>query len=850
MANPRKFSEKIALQKQKQAEGTAEFEKIMNEVKATRVLENNLNNSDNADLNATIPRIPSCSSGSNSGASGGGASPDTVTAGSGCISSGGSPTPTYRESRGRSVGVGPMRRPSERKQDRSPYGSTNSGITMGGMPPSNQKSYLSPPIDSSWRRSNSDSALHQTLNLAEGDYGPAVVIANMEMNSLHANYQHHHHQRSHSPHVGRSFSPQAQRRKNALMQQQQQAQQQQTNHQQQQQLHQQRLQIQHQQAQQQQHQMQQHLHQQHHHQLQQLQPQQQQQQQLHSQQTSYNAKFPNANNIPANVMFKSLQEQQLNFANTGSLPDLTSVHYGGAVPAANQPMMPATQQQQNLTPILSSHNNGCQHERDQSPSPFSPSNGGGGGAAPQSPYRQQQNSPTSAANTPTANAQTSPHLSFTNLSVQSPTANSVAQSTTQPAVSTAAVYSTLPTLGATNPTNNMTDYRQPLNPPSPGSSPGLLTSGTTTNELNASAPPSPIRHPQSAANLNNGQLQNTGVPNTFGTLDSSSPYNSLNPAFHNHFEQFHLGDSSQSPQNNYEALDFEDFVVSGSTGSQQTPNFTNKLLDFGDLTPTATSRNSPVNCNDNSTTACSNNNNNNNLSGAQNQQQMQQQQHLNNNAVISATNSSSGNSTNVNGLTTCHSLGGMVNNNDSSNPNLRQDILSTASSPISSPLNHCVPSPSSPLPIPISAHSPHHQLSLSVQTSPHHSPLHSPQNAPSPLSVSSPGLTMLGCGNISPVPSSTNHIMATNHLNNQNQQLNQQQSTQIQQQQNQTNTPTTTTNIPQIIFSDYSSSRDIFDHLDLDLGQIDEPGLQMLSDQNPIMIADPSIEDSFRRDLN
>uniref|UniRef100_A0A1A9ZTP1 Transducer of regulated CREB activity N-terminal domain-containing protein n=1 Tax=Glossina pallidipes TaxID=7398 RepID=A0A1A9ZTP1_GLOPL len=705
MANPRKFSEKIALQKQKQAEGTAEFEKIMNEVKATRVLENSLNNSDNADLNATIPRIPSCSSGSNSGASGGGASPDAVTAGSGCISSGGSPTPAYRESRGRSVGVGPMRRPSERKQDRSPYGSTNSGITMGGMPATNQKSYLSPPIDSSWRRSNSDSALHQTLNLAEGDYGPNVVIANMV--------------------------------------------------------------------------------------------------------------------------------------------DLTSVHYGSAVPAANQTMMTATQQQQNLTPILSPHNNGCHHERDQSPSPFSLANGGGGAAAPQSPYRQQQNSPTSAANSSTANAQTSPHLSFTNLSVQSPAASSAAQSTTQTVVSTAAVYSTLPTLGATNPTNNITDYRQPLNPPSPGSSPGLLTSGTTTNELNASAPPSPVRHPQTTANLNNGQLQNAGVANAFGTLDSSSPYNSLNPAFHNHFEQFHLGDSSQSPQNNYEALDFEDFVVSGSAATQQTPNFTNKLLDFGDLTPAATSRNSPVNSNDNSTTVCSNNNNNNNLSGAQNQQQMQQQQHLNNNAVISATNSNSVNSTNANGLTTCRSLGGIVNNNDSSNPNVRQDIISTASSPIPSPLNHCVPSPSSPLPIPMSAHSPHHQLSLSVQTSPHHSPLHSPQNAPSPLSVSSPGLTMLGCGNISPVPSSASHIMATNHLNNQNQtQLNQQQSTQLQQQQNQTNTPTTTTNIPQIIFSDYSSSRDIFDHLDLDLGQIDEPGLQMLSDQNPIMIADPSIEDS------
>ena len=38
MANPRKFSEKIAIQKQKQAEETAAFEQIMRDVsKATRV---------------------------------------------------------------------------------------------------------------------------------------------------------------------------------------------------------------------------------------------------------------------------------------------------------------------------------------------------------------------------------------------------------------------------------------------------------------------------------------------------------------------------------------------------------------------------------------------------------------------------------------------------------------------------------------------------------------------------------------------------------------------------------------------------------------------------------------------
>ena len=38
MANPRKFSEKIALHNQKQAEETAAFERIMQEVSVTRVI--------------------------------------------------------------------------------------------------------------------------------------------------------------------------------------------------------------------------------------------------------------------------------------------------------------------------------------------------------------------------------------------------------------------------------------------------------------------------------------------------------------------------------------------------------------------------------------------------------------------------------------------------------------------------------------------------------------------------------------------------------------------------------------------------------------------------------------------
>jgi hypothetical protein len=48
---------------------------------------------------------------------------------------------------GRSVGGGPMR--SRRNIDTSPY--------------SNNTAYLSPPQESSWRRTSSDSAIHQSL---------------------------------------------------------------------------------------------------------------------------------------------------------------------------------------------------------------------------------------------------------------------------------------------------------------------------------------------------------------------------------------------------------------------------------------------------------------------------------------------------------------------------------------------------------------------------------------------------------------------------------------------------------------------------------------------------------------
>uniref|UniRef100_A0A0A1WTS4 CREB-regulated transcription coactivator 1 n=1 Tax=Zeugodacus cucurbitae TaxID=28588 RepID=A0A0A1WTS4_ZEUCU len=264
MANPRKFSEKIALQKQRQQEGTAEFERIMKEVYATKMDETQANqkilecclvNTDigsNHTTNASLVSAAGIGGGGSGGGGGGGGVVNTADGGAagnnggaanatGSGSGGASPDGTHntnsRESRGRSVGVGPMRRPSERKQDRSPYGSS-AAVATGMNAGMSNNAYLSPPMDSSWRRSNSDSALHQTLNMAvaaEGGFGPGGGMGGMgDMSALHANYQHHN-QRSHSPNIGRSFSPQAQRRKGQMLHHQQQQQQQQ--YQQQTQMH-------------------------------------------------------------------------------------------------------------------------------------------------------------------------------------------------------------------------------------------------------------------------------------------------------------------------------------------------------------------------------------------------------------------------------------------------------------------------------------------------------------------------------------------------------------------------------------------------------------------------------------
>lgn len=110
MANPRKFSEKIALHTHRQAEETARFEQIMREVSdATAKPEDNLNHTKQI----------------------------------------------HHRGRARNQ-AGPMRRPHERRLDTSPYSNS---------------SYLSLPPDTSWgsRRANSDSALHQSVQGTNSD---------------------------------------------------------------------------------------------------------------------------------------------------------------------------------------------------------------------------------------------------------------------------------------------------------------------------------------------------------------------------------------------------------------------------------------------------------------------------------------------------------------------------------------------------------------------------------------------------------------------------------------------------------------------------------------------------------
>ncbi|XP_040273550.1 CREB-regulated transcription coactivator 1 isoform X1 [Bufo bufo] len=153
--NPRKFSEKIALHNQKQAEETAAFEEVMKDLSITRAARLQLQKTQYLQL------------GQNRGQYYGGSLPNVNQIGNSGIdlpfqtpfpSSGLDTSRTTRHHglvdrvyRDRNRLGSPHRRPLSidkhgRQVDSCPYGTV----------------YLSPPPDTSWRRTNSDSALHQS----------------------------------------------------------------------------------------------------------------------------------------------------------------------------------------------------------------------------------------------------------------------------------------------------------------------------------------------------------------------------------------------------------------------------------------------------------------------------------------------------------------------------------------------------------------------------------------------------------------------------------------------------------------------------------------------------------------
>ncbi|XP_077988889.1 CREB-regulated transcription coactivator 1-like isoform X2 [Glandiceps talaboti] len=131
MANPRKFSEKIALHNQKQAEETAAFEQIMKEVSS--VARAHYQKSHHLQLQSL-------------GAYRGGSLPNVNQIGSNAtidLQNALQGLEDMKSGRASLIDRMPRRVTAHRRADASPYGH-----------------YLSPPPDTNWRRTNSDSALH------------------------------------------------------------------------------------------------------------------------------------------------------------------------------------------------------------------------------------------------------------------------------------------------------------------------------------------------------------------------------------------------------------------------------------------------------------------------------------------------------------------------------------------------------------------------------------------------------------------------------------------------------------------------------------------------------------------
>ncbi|KAK7119745.1 hypothetical protein R3I94_021543 [Phoxinus phoxinus] len=153
--NPRKFSEKIALHNQKQAEETAAFEEVMKDLSITRAARLQLQKTQYLQLGQNRAQcyggsLPNVNQIGNSNTD----LPfqSTVLDTSRTSRHHGLVDRVYRD---RNRIASPHRRPlSPNYIDSCPYGSV----------------YLSPPPDTSWRRTNSDSALHQSaVNPAQQD---------------------------------------------------------------------------------------------------------------------------------------------------------------------------------------------------------------------------------------------------------------------------------------------------------------------------------------------------------------------------------------------------------------------------------------------------------------------------------------------------------------------------------------------------------------------------------------------------------------------------------------------------------------------------------------------------------
>uniref|UniRef100_A0A8C7G4X4 CREB regulated transcription coactivator 1a n=1 Tax=Oncorhynchus kisutch TaxID=8019 RepID=A0A8C7G4X4_ONCKI len=155
--NPRKFSEKIALHNQKQAEETAAFEEVMKDLSITRAARVSLQKTQYLQL------------GQNRGQYYGGSLPNVNQIGNGTIDMPFQVSDTSRTTRHHGL-VDRVYR--DRNRITSPHGRpldkhgrqiSFTGSHIDSCPYGSV--YLSPPPDTSWRRTNSDSALHQsTLN--------------------------------------------------------------------------------------------------------------------------------------------------------------------------------------------------------------------------------------------------------------------------------------------------------------------------------------------------------------------------------------------------------------------------------------------------------------------------------------------------------------------------------------------------------------------------------------------------------------------------------------------------------------------------------------------------------------